>query len=102
MGSKKYPIDPISLLPVVGIAILNNSFIFFLLGISSFFLHLKLGILDLRDLPDYPIIMLDNSQNILDKITNAIAYSIPFLKKKGIPIIININLTKSSIILVIT
>ena len=43
MGSKKYPTDPINLLPVVGIPILNNSFIFFIFGFKSFLLHLNLG-----------------------------------------------------------
>ena len=42
-------------------------------------------------------------EKLYDEIlSKAIAYSIPLFKKKGIPIIININLTKSSIIFVIT
>ena len=97
MGSKKYPIVPISLLIVVGIPISNMALIFPLFGFKSFLVILKfLGRKKKRTKIDV------SSLIIFVNTTKATAYSNPYFIKIGIPIIRATNLIKSSVMFEIT
>ena len=92
IGSKKKPIEPMIRLAVVGMPIEKTSLIFTLSGFKSFFEILKfLGMKKNRTNIDV------SSLIILTSTTKATAYSNPFCKKNGIPIIRAISLMKSSV-----
>ena len=92
IGSKNAPIEPMILLMVVGMPIENTSLIFPLFGFKSCLVILKFfGIKKNRTKIDV------NSLMTFVKTIKATAYSIPSFKKIGIPIMIAINLTKSSV-----
>lgn len=92
IGSKKAPIEPIILLMVVGIPIDITSLIFVLSGFISFLVILKL------------FGMKKNNTNIevsslitFVRTIKATAYSIPYFIKIGMPMMMAISLTKSSV-----
>ena len=92
IGSKKAPIEPIILLMVVGIPIDITSLIFVLSGFISFLVILKF------------FGMKKNNTNIevsslitFVRTIKATAYSIPYFIKIGMPMMMAISLTKSSV-----
>ena len=92
IGSKKWPIFPINLLPVVGILIRKILFILVAFGIKSFLSNLKfLGKKKNNTIIDVISLI------IFDSTIKATAYSIPLVRKIGIPIIIIISLIISSV-----
>ena len=92
MGSKKAPIEPIMRLIVVGIPIEKTSLMFPLFGFRSCFVILKfLGTKKNRIKIEVSSLM------TFVKTMKATAYSKPNFKKIGIPMMMAINLTKSSV-----